>query len=113
MCHGKSFLRLYTALLTRHHWADMSHLLDAVVSLVLSLPDPLAPLFLQCLQIWIKEVHTAYARSVDRSHFQVTPLMFVGDRPVTLYGPLSRSKPLPGVRMYCDRLQHSGARGPQ
>ena len=91
----------------------MSCLPDAVVRLALSLPDPLAALFLRRLQGWVQGVRTAYARAVDRSHFQVTPLTFVGDRPLMFYGPLGQAKPLPGVRMYYDRLQHSDPGGPQ
>ena len=88
VCRGKSFLRLYTASFTGRRWGDMSCLPDAVVRLALSLPDPLAALFLRRLQGWVQGVRTAYARAVDRSHFQVTPLMFTGDRPLMFCGPL-------------------------
>ena len=73
VCHGRSFLRLYTAPFTGRGCGDMSCLPDAVGRLALSLPASMATLFWRRLQLWVQGVRTAYTHSVDRSHAEVCP----------------------------------------
>ena len=52
----------------------------------------------------MRTVRTAHKRSIERTHFQVTILLFVRQQLVVSYGPPLERLPLQGHRMYCTRL---------